>query len=553
MFDPKSSAFLVNALSHLKSLLSLAPSALGSSDSAVSFWCQEGQTPSRIAFLGPTGARIPEIVNSLTGMSLREADLREVICEAVEPPVVRWLFEDGTIAEDRKSYAGAVIQQRHGAGWMGLTVSGGLLNVPLQEGAIEPTAWVDRISIPIIVTSARAVLGVAESNLIRRLQKEHRFFTLLVTGIEGDPDQVVEIRNEIDAFKIKPFMEEAGYFSVIYCQQDLSWINDLSAIITKEIGKSHCLQLVFVVQRWIENWSAILENLWVEDQKKCTQVNEVRVNLANMTARLMDIAQRTATNIRLNIIDLYSSLENTADKTAAHFVANMTPEPLESLEDLVIPMKKAWIAIDEVITKAPQDLWKSLDAEWTKEIASFSESYRSILVRQPIELPALRAKSFQVALEVWQQLSLEKFSAHIIKSLEKMQAKYQDKSTNAVEEMIKGESIEKWRIVLTEILKKGRSMSMSANKLEYEVSSMITEGLRRYVRDRMNRITQAMEEDTNFWFVQDLRCSLDAWRLAINKQLDAQLAYLKSDDYKGMLLPHRDVWRQLSLKAHTEL
>ena len=549
--DPQYDRLLSNALTSLESLIALAPVAFGKSDAAASFWYREGGEASRIAFLGPTGGQVHEIVNSLTGMSLSEADLRESICEAIEPAMVRWLFEDGTLADNRKSHVGASILQMHGGRWQGMTVSCGLLNVGLSEGSMEPAAWVDRISIPVIVTSARAVLGLAESAFIRRFQKEKRFFTLLVTGIEGNPDQVVDIKKEIDEMKIKPFMEEVGHFSVVYWQPGQSWMSDLSTIVNSEVGKAHCHQLIFVVQRWIDKWSAILEQLWLEDQKKRKLVNEVRIHLADTTARLIDIARRIATNVNLNITDCYSFLENTSDKTAAHFVANIS-ETLESVEDLVLPMKKAWIALDEAIAKMPQDLEQGISTAWNKELDAFSGTYLSILSRQQIEMSTFRSKAYDAALEAWQQLSLEKFSAHIVSTLEEMQTNYQEKTLNNMGNIVKDKHVSDWRSILSEVIKKVKSMSTTTEALEHEVSSMITEALRRYVRDRMSRIRQAIDQDIQSWFADELRSALDAWRVAINGQLDEHLSSLKSDEYKGMLLPHREIWRSLSLQAHTD-
>lgn len=552
-FNPKTDAFISNALSHLKGLITLSSVAFGGTDPAVLFCHQQGCTNPRIAFLGPTGSHVPEIVNSLTGMSLREADLRESICEAGAPAVVRWLFEDGILADDRESHAGASVRQMHGERWQRLIVSGGLLNVGLPEGAIDPTPWIDRISIPVIITSARAVLGTAESVIIRHLQKEKRFFTLLVTSIDGDPTQVNEIRNEIDEYKIKPFMEKSGRFIVIYCQLGLPWMDDLATIVMNETAGAHCRQIVFVAQRWIDNWSARLEHLWEEEQKKRNQVNGIRMHLANTTVRLKDIARRTAANISLNITDLYSSLENTADKTAAFFVANMT-DPLETLEDLIMPMKKAWIVLDQAIAGAPLDLQRSIEAEWSKETDSFTGTYRSILVRQPIKLPPFQTQTYSAAFESWQRLSLDRFSSYIMKTLEEMQAKYQKKELN--EDMDDpGDGVQDTKLgrLATEVLRKVQLMAVPEDALQNKVSSIITEGLRRYVRDRTSRVTQAIVEDAESWFAEPLRCSLDAWRMAINGQLDEQLGRLKSEEYKGMLWPHRDVWRRLSIQAHTEI
>ncbi|MEI8102690.1 MAG: hypothetical protein WCG61_04085 [Chlorobium sp.] len=553
MNNKKAEAFIGSALTHLDALLELAPKAMGGNEPLAHFWRQEGHSNPRIALFGPTGAYVPELLDSLTGLSLRESDLRESICEAVEPAVVRWLFEDGTLSEIRRNHSGASILQRHGESLIGVSVSGGLLNVNLPDDSMGPTDWVDRVSIPIIVTSSRASLGVNEVTFIRRLQKEGRYFLLLVTGIEGDPDQIAEIRSEIETFKIKPFMEEFGYFGVIYCNSDQSWINELSAMIGIETEKSHCLQIVFVVQRWLSDWSERLERLWKEEQKKRTQVNDIRMNLADVTARLMDIARRMAANSSLNITDLYTKLENTSDKTAIQFIANMS-DPLESVEELLMPIHKAWNILDKTICGAIEDLSKSLDVEWNKEIDSFYEAYRVIVERQSIDFPKIQTKSIDAAYEVWQQLSFEKFSAHIINSLKEMQAKYKAKDPNeTTSAAAEGIPISDKLSKLKDILLKAGPMSPSLVKLEYQVSSMVTEALRRYVRDRMGMIVQAIEEDTDSWFANELRKTLDAWRLMINIQLDQQLDCLKAEEYKGLLLPHKDAWRRLSLQAHSEI
>jgi|GEM_PF-5047080 len=547
-FDIQTETFLAKTSSGLKELLDLAPGANGGSDTAVSFWQAEGCTTPRISFLGPAGARVAEIVSAFTGMSLSEADLRQSVYEAAEPAMLRWLFDDGRTADSGKERGGLSIRQMHGERWNGLIVSGGLLNVVLPNGSMDSAIWIDRVSVPIVVTSARAVLGTAETGLIRRFRREGRFFVLLVTALEGNEKQAFEARSEIDAYRIKPFMDEIGHFDVVYRLPGQSWTEDLSKIVMTEVVRAHCRQIVFVAQRWIDDWSQRLEQLWAEDQLRRRQVNDVRMHLSDSTIRLIDIARRLVTNMNLNITDLYSALENTADKTSAHFVANIADQ-IETIEDLVEPMKRAWMNLDETIKGVLPELFRLLGNEWGRETDTFAATYRSILVHTPIAVPEINAAKYETALQTWNQLSLEKLIAYIAKSLEEMQNKYQSSPSDSPAPII-GENSGKLAVAV-DILKKMRLQGSSQAKMEYEVSSMITEGLRRYVRDRMNAVLQALDEDLNAWLSGQLHHSLDAWRIAINGQLDAQLEQLMAEKYKGMLLPHRDAWRLLSLQVDT--
>ena len=551
-FDDKVDAFLGSAIYHITDLLDVAAAVLGGSDAAVSFWKQEASTP-RIVFVGPTGSAVPEVVNALTGLSLREVDLRQYICEAIEPVAQRWLYRDGTSGDYADRSGEPCILQLHGERWLGTAVSGGLLNVNLPEGALQPAEWLERVTIPVVVTSARAALGLVESSLIRRMKKQKRFFVLLVTGIEGDEEQVAAIIGEIEAFKTKPFMEEAGPFSVAFCRPGRAWIDELSMEIAGQLGKSHCLQLLSVVQRWIDQWAAHVEQLWLEEEKKRAEVDAVRLHLADITTRLIDIARRIAAELSLDITDLYSALENTADKTAADFTANLT-DPLESIEDLLLRLKKGWLVLDRRIAGAPDQFLSRVETIINREMDSFTESYSSVLTRDPVPLPELQPETFSEAFEIWQQMSLQKFVTETVRILTEIQQGYKKRKSTERQDAAEPAQIQDgakntqrtalWAKVLPRT-------GSPENSIEHEAASIITEMLRRYVRDRMCLITKAFEEDTAAWFTKALRPSLEVWRIAVNRQLDDQLALLKADSYRSVLLTHQDVWRRLSLEART--
>jgi predicted nucleic acid-binding Zn-ribbon protein len=144
---------------------------------------------------------------------------------------------------------------------------------------------------------------------------------------------------------------------------------------------------------------------------------------------------------------------------------------------------------------------------------------------------------------------LERFSSYLIKNLEAMQAKYQEQRSEKTNTKSEADELQRHRRLFKEITKSIRARSTSPEKMEHEVSSMVTEGLRRYVRERMSAVTRALDEDISSWIRRELREALEAWRLDIVAQLDLQLQELNTEEYKALLLPHKETWRRLALEA----
>ena len=356
----------------------------------VRFWLRASPQETRVSLFGPKAGDLAALLEKLAYTAIDEHQLRNSIVEIRQVTSdLELLAEDGSRIElaaemipDASTKAGdRVVLVKRGEMSSELRFSAALCGArQLNLRALRPEDWIERISLPVIVTSVSAPFGKIETDFIESLIGNKRPFLVVLLGFDAEAEvDRSDAFTEIEKFRINPLRSGERPFSLAYDLAGSDKVSekladDLRGWLKTKSGQAQEIQLLRVAMGWLPEIKIQLNKMRRESQDRLRYLDVLSAHLVGLRSYVDDLTELACQEAARRLDEYRYQVQ-----TAAVAALDRSPKDQHPNFNLESFQRQ----LDALLNTMPAKLQERINAGIAAEIAQFRSTSSELLGNLP--------------------------------------------------------------------------------------------------------------------------------------------------------------------------